>query len=82
MDDTSVLPTTLLRWVDRLRERGLGAWALLMVNALEIWGFVGGQVLWMLAPFFDEASLADIAEALESPEAMHRLRAYVVEGDV
>jgi hypothetical protein len=49
---------------------------------VAVWGFVGGQLLWMLAPFFRRGSLAPIAEALESPEAVNQLRAYVVEGDV
>ncbi|MGC9522266.1 MAG: hypothetical protein ACP5HG_10370 [Anaerolineae bacterium] len=79
MDNDVHVPTTLIRWVDGLRDRELHGLALLLVKGLQVWGFVGGQVLWMLAPFLGEPSVAPLAEALESPEALRRLESRLFE---
>ncbi len=76
MDNDVRVPTILIRWVDGLRDRELHALALLLVKGLHVWGFIGGQLLWMIAPFLGEPSVAPLAEALESPEALRRLEAY------
>jgi hypothetical protein len=77
-----ILPSSLIRWADTLREHELVDLGLLILRTCDVWGFVGGQVLWMLVPIFGETSLAPFAETLEDPEALERLRAYLVQGDI
>jgi hypothetical protein len=74
------LPSSILiAWSDKLKERGLGDLALWVLDSLQVWGFVGGQVLWMIAPFFDEAALAPLARTLEQPERLDSVRDYLLE---
>ena len=82
VENQATLPSSLIRWVDFLRERELIGLGLLTLRTLQVWGFVGGQLLWMLAPIFGGTSLAPMAEVLEDPEALEKLRAYLVEGDI
>ncbi|MGC9347040.1 MAG: hypothetical protein ACP5JG_02785 [Anaerolineae bacterium] len=82
MEHQATLPSSLIQWADMLRERELVGLGLLILGTLDVWGFVGGQVLWMLAPILGEASLAPLARTLEDPEALEKLRAYLVEGDI
>lgn len=70
-------PEALVGWADNLRDRGLGEFALILTRLLQVWGFVGGQILWMLAPFLGDAVVAPIAEAFEDPETMAQLYDYV-----
>jgi len=72
--------TQLEHWATLLRDNGLSEIALPFIDLLPIWGFVGGQVLWMLTPFWGEARLAPLALALEQPETAHQLRRYLLEG--
>jgi len=72
----------LKRWADILRERGLEDLGVLAIKGLQVWGFVGGQILWMLAPLLGKATLAPLAEALENPETLESLQAYLIEGKV
>jgi hypothetical protein len=74
------LPVILTRWADVLRDRGLGDLAGLFVQMLQVWGFVGGQILWMLVPFVGETTLAPLARTLEDPDALEALRGYLVDG--
>jgi hypothetical protein len=74
------LPAPLIRWVDALRERELNDLAHLFVRVLQIWGYAGGQVLWMLAPFLGEAAVTPFAHTLEDPEALEALHARIAEG--
>jgi hypothetical protein len=74
------LPSTLVRWMDDLRDRQQGDLAVVLVKFLRLWGFAIGQALWMLAPFVGRTEMAAIAETLEDPEAMAALYAYVTEG--
>jgi hypothetical protein len=69
-----------MRWADHLRARGLGDVAGAAVDVLRVWGFVGGQILWMAMPLIGEATLAPVAETLENPEALAVLRTYLIEG--
>ena len=72
MEYEQVPPEQIARWAAAIRERGLADVALPVLNVLQVWGFVGGQMLWMLAPFFGE-SLTTFAEALEQPETLRQL---------
>jgi len=74
------LPVTLMRWADHLRARGLGDVASVAVDLLQVWGFVGSQILWMVTPLFGSETLAPVAESLEDPDALAALRTYLVEG--
>ena len=69
------------RWANAIRERGLADVALPFLSVLQVWGFVGGQMLWMLAPFFGE-NLASFAETLEQPETLRRLEDNLRAGEV
>jgi hypothetical protein len=71
----------IAQWAAAIRERGLADVALPFLNVLQVWGFMGGQMLWMLAPFFGE-SLAPFAEALEQPETLRQLEDYLRAGEV
>lgn len=71
----------IAQWATTIRERGLADVALPFLNVLQVWGFVGGQMLWMLAPFFGE-SLAPFAEALEQPETLRQLEDHLRAGEV
>lgn len=72
-------PSVLIAWSDKLRNRGLGDLALWMLDVLRIWGFAGGQLLWMLAPFVGEETLGPLARTLEQPERLERVRDYLLE---
>jgi len=72
--------TVLKRWADVLRERGLEDLGILLIKGAQVWGFVGGQVLWMLTPFLGKMALTPLAEALETPEALNELQVYLLEG--
>ncbi len=69
-----LLPIELERWAQSVRQRGLADAIIPFVAALEAWGFVGSQFLWMLAPFWRGGKLATLAEALEQPETWRNLR--------
>ena len=71
----------IARWATAIRERGLADVALPFLNVLQVWGFAGGQMLWMLAPFFGEG-LAPFAEALEQPETLRQLEDFLRAGEV
>jgi len=74
------LPAPLEQWVDALRLRKLDDVAHLFVNLLQIWGFAGSQLLWMLAPFVGDATVTPLAETLEDPHALEALHARITEG--
>ncbi len=79
MQDEATLPRTFIRWADSFRARGLEDLVLILSDLLPAWGFIGGQILWMLAPFVGEAAITPIARALESPEALEELHRYLLE---
>jgi len=81
MEYEPVHPEQIAQWANAIRERGLADVALPFLNVLQMWGFVGGQMLWMLAPFFGE-SLASFAEALEQPETLRQLENNLRAGEV
>jgi hypothetical protein len=75
VESEASLPEPLVRWVQTLRERGLADLADLFVRLLQLWGFVGGQVLWMLAPLLGQDAIAPIARGLENPQKLDMLSA-------
>ena len=75
VESEASLPAPLVRWVDTLRDRGLADLADLLVGLLQVWGFVGGHVLWMVAPLLGSSTVASIAQALEDPQALDALAA-------
>jgi hypothetical protein len=81
MEYENVPPERIARWAAAIRERGLADVAIPFLDVLQVWGFLGGQMLWMLAPLFGE-SLAPFAEALEQPETLRQLEDYIRAGEV
>lgn len=73
-------PSFMMAGFEKLKRRGLENLALWLVDLLQVWGFVGGQLLWMVSPFFGEASLAPLARTLEQPERLEGVRDYLLEG--
>ena len=71
----------LQQWATAIRERGLVDVVIPVLDVLQMWGFVGGQLLWMIAPFVGEEKLSPLAEALESPDAWLAFRQYLSEGE-
>ena len=75
-------PSVLITWSEKLRDRGLGDLALWLIDVLQVWGFAGGQLLWMLSPFVGEDTLAPWARTLEQPERLESVRDSLLEGKV
>jgi hypothetical protein len=67
----------LEQWAGFLQAHNLVNLAIILLNSAGAWGFVGGQLLWMLTPFFSEPKLKQLAELLENPEAIRELRDYL-----
>ena len=74
----STTSTKLTHWANQLEARGLTPIAIPLLDVLQVWGFVGGQLLWMLAPLFGQSSLASLAEILEEPEMLGELQAQLI----
>jgi hypothetical protein len=72
----------LERWARALQRRGLANIAVMALDVLQVWGFVGGQLLWMLAPFWGNSTLTTLAETLEQPEALRDLQKSLLEEQV
>lgn len=82
MEYESMPSKQIEQWAAAIQARGLADLAIPFLDVLQIWGFVGGQILWMLAPFVGENTLAPFAEALEEPETLRELQRYLREGEV
>lgn len=80
MERKASLPAPLIQWVDALRERELDDLAHLSIRVLQIWGYAGSQLLWMLAPVLGSTNVTPLAQALEDPEALDALHAYIAKG--
>ncbi len=80
MAPESAPSSVVIAWFEKLKHRGLGGLALWILDILQVWGFVGGQLLWMVSPFFGEAALAPFAQMLEQPERLDRVRDHLLEG--
>ena len=78
MEQKHLSTDELEHWVDFLQVHNLVDLTAVLLNYASAWGFVGGQILWMLTPFFGESKLKQLAELLEDPEALQELRDYLV----
>jgi len=65
-------------WTEFLQAHNLVDITSILLNSAGAWGFIGGQILWMLSPFFGGSTLKQLAELLENPEAVQELRDYLV----
>ncbi len=65
------------QWAVAIRQRGLADLAIPLLDVLQAWGFVGGQILWMLMPFIGRQTLAPLAEALEDPAMLRSLQSHL-----
>jgi hypothetical protein len=70
--------TKLEHWAEFLQAHNLVDLTTVLLDSAGVWGFVGGQIMWMLTPFFGESKLGQLAELLEDPEALQELRDYLV----
>ena len=75
-----VLPESLIRWVEAFQEYGGADLANLVVRLLQMWGFVGGQILWMASPLLGVQRIGLIAQALEDPQALEALKTRITKG--
>ena len=68
----------LQTWIEAARKRGWGDALSLALDALEPLGPFGAQMLWVLQPaaglFGGRAALGALADALEQPGGIDRLR--------
>lgn len=81
MDSEGLTSVNLDQWAQTLASRGLADLAVPLLDVLQVWGFLGGQLLWMLAPFFGEQRLAPLATVLEQPEMLRQLQQHLLEGE-
>jgi hypothetical protein len=67
----------------RIQSWGLSGLVSVLLDALEPFAFVGGQLLWIAKPtlglFVDGDRIAEYASILERPEAYDLLRAQIKE---
>ena len=78
MEQKHLSTDQLEQWVEFLQAHNLVDIAAVLLNYAGAWGFVGGQILWMLSPFFGKSKLDQLAELFEDPEALQELRDYLV----
>ncbi len=72
----------LKKLADALRERNLTGPALVALSVLDVLGFAGAQIVWMLMPFVQTDTCAEIARIMEDPNALRQFRQYLVEGSL
>jgi hypothetical protein len=73
------LPRVLIRWADKLQDRGLGEIGLILTELMKVWGFAGSQILWMLDPLVSHTAVASVATVLENPKMLDQLRSYLAD---
>jgi hypothetical protein len=70
-------------WVEAAKTRGLDDALGVALDALEPLGPLGAQLLWVLQPalglFIARATVSDIAQALEAPGGIERIREQLEE---
>lgn len=79
MESKSLSTADMTAWATTLERHGLTDLALPLLDVLQVWGFVGAQGLWMLAPFLGQR-LAPFATLLEQPELLQQFRRHLAEG--
>ncbi len=71
-------------WIKQARERGLDGALGVALDVLEPLGPLGAQVLWVLQPALGllgaRKAVGDIADALEEPGGIDRLR-WLLDGE-
>lgn len=78
MEQKHISTEKLERWAAYLHAHNLVDITAILLKYANAWGFIGGQILWMLSPFFGESKLKNLAEFLEDPGAIEELRDYLV----
>jgi hypothetical protein len=78
VDQKHLSADELEHWAEFLQEHNLVDFTAGLLNYAGAWGFVGGQILWMLSPFFGGSKLKQLAELLEDPQALQQLHDYLV----
>ena len=68
----------LEQWATILKAHNLADVAAVMIGGAGVWGYVGGQILWMLAPFLGGNRITPLAELLENPAALKEFRDALV----
>jgi hypothetical protein len=70
-------------WIQQAKSRGWGDFLSLAFDALEPLGPLGAQVLWTAQPalslFVSRSTLHSLAQALDEPGGMERLRQQLEE---
>jgi len=82
MKTNPVEPTTPA-WIESVRARGLGNVLSVALDVLEPLGPLGAQLLWAAGPvlglFVSRETLSGLADALEEPGGIERLREQLEE---
>ncbi len=81
MSEQQLQPIDWAHWATTLRHCGLADLAIPFLDLLQVWGFVGSQMLWMLTPFWDTPALPALAETLEQPEILRDFQRRLLEGE-
>ncbi|MBN1260069.1 MAG: hypothetical protein JXB35_05260 [Anaerolineae bacterium] len=81
MKDTPLLDSHAQQWAEALERNGLASFAIPLLDVLQVWGFVGAQLLWMIQPLLDDSAIEDLAMLLERPETLRLLQKRLIEGE-
>ena len=73
---------TLYQWAKALQQQGLDELVVPLLEILKVWGFIGSQMLYLLAPFVNQPTLTSWADVLERPEIMEHMQQHWLEGAV
>ncbi len=76
------IPTpNIQHWATRINTSGLTDIAIPLLDILQVWGFVGAQLMWMATPLFG-SKITRLAETLEQPETLQQLQQYLLDGNM
>jgi hypothetical protein len=83
MEETNPVEPTVPEWVEQARARGLGNALGVALDVLEPLGPLGAQLLWVAQPLLSvmisRSALGGVAQALEEPGGIERLRQQLEE---
>lgn len=74
------LDAEIERWAALLHRYGLAEFAVFWFDVLQLWGFLGAQMLWMFSYFSSSSTLTTLATALEAPEVWQALQQRLIKG--
>jgi hypothetical protein len=81
-DPNDLLKQRLANWSAKLRERGLGDMAALLLDVAEPFGPLGAQALWIAQPalslFLPRQDIGEFAGLLDDPDSMAWWRSELV----